>query len=161
MIVPRHRLVLAAVAWFSVLAWVFMMLVADWTAVNWIAAGALAAIATGLTLPLVARGTFGFRFRLAWATVLPSVAKQIFVDFWILTAALCRSMAQRRRSVGLFVARADVPVGRRDPEGTAWRAFVSVASTWSPNSYVIDLNADTGTRLSHDLVPNRSSESPA
>lgn len=158
---PRYRVVLAAVAWFSALAWVFMMFVADWTAVNWVAAGALGALATGLTVPLVASGTFSFRFRVAWATALPSVAKQIFVDFWILTVTLCRSIARRRRSVGLFVARADFPVGGRDARGTAWRAFVSVASTWSPNSYVIDLNAETGNRLSHDLVPNRSSESPA
>jgi len=157
----RHRLVLAAIAWFSVLVWVFMMCVADWTAVNWVAAGALGALATGLTVPLVANGTFRFRFRAAWATTLPAVAKQIFVDFWIVTVTLCRSIARRRRSVGLFVARADFPVGDRGPRGTAWRAFVAVAATWSPNSYVVDLNADTGNRLSHDLVPNRSSESPA
>lgn len=158
---PRHRLVVAAIAWFSVLVWVFMAFVADWTAVNWVAAAALGALATWITVPLAASGTFRYRFRVAWVTKLPSVAKQIFVDFWIITAALCQSMARGNRSVGLFVARADFPVGDGSPRGMAWRAFVSVASTWSPNSYVIDINADTGNRLSHDLVPNVSSESPA
>lgn len=155
------RQVLAAIVWFGLLAWLFMAFVADWTEVNWVAAGALGAIGTGLTLPLIRTGAFRFQFRLGWSTTLPTVAKQIFVDFWIVTAALCRSVAGGQRSAGGFVARAEFPAGSADSLGTGWRAFVAVASTWSPNSYVIDINAETGNRLSHDLVPNRSSESPA
>lgn len=93
--------------------------------------------------------------------MLPSVGKQIFVDFWIVSARLAACIATRTRSSGVFVARSDFPTGAKDPEGITWRAFVSVAASFSPNSYVIDIDPDTGNRLAHDLVPNRSSELPA
>lgn len=154
------RVALATAVWFVALAGVFMLFVGEWTAIDWLGAAACAVVAAGLTVPLTRQGLFQLRGRLGWMTTLFDVAKQVFVDFGIVTARLASDVAHGRRQRGVFVARADFPAGAEDAQGTAWRAFVTVASTFSPNSYVVDLDTD-GTRLSHDLVPNRSSERPA
>ena len=157
-----RQLVLASILWFGALAWIFMGFVGDWTEVNWVGAGSLAAVAALTTLPLTREGLFRLRVDVRWFRVIPSAAKQIFVDFWIVSSVLVASLCkQRRRTVGAFVAKADFPTGGKGPRATAWRTFVTVTSTLSPNSYVIDIDPETGDRLSHDLVPNRASESPA
>ena len=158
----RRRILLASAAWFGVLAWTFMGFVGDWTEVNWVGAGSLAAVAATATLPLIREGLFRLRADVRWFRVMPSAAKQIFVDFWLVSCVLVASLGKRRRqTVGSFVAKPDFPTGGKGPRATAWRAFVTVTSTLSPNSYVIDIDPETGDRLSHDLVPNRASESPA
>lgn len=151
----------AAVAWFAVLVWLFMLVAGEWTAPTWIAAGVLGLISAAITVPLIRRGLYKLRFRGRWLAQLASVPKQIVVDFWIITAALVRSILARRRSVGCFVALRDAPVGAEDAAGTTWRAFATLVATWSPNSYVVDLDPKAKTRLAHDLVPNRASERPA
>lgn len=151
----------ATLAWLALLVWTFMMLVGEWDWVDWVGASVLGCLATGLTVPLCRRGLFRLRWRWAWARYLPAVAGQIFVDFWIVTRRLARAVARGEREVGSFVGRSDFPTGGHDAAGTAWRAFVTVASTWSANSYVVDIDPDTHNRLSHDLVPNRASERPA
>ena len=40
------------------------------------------------------------------------------------------------------------------------RAWVGLAATYSPNAYVVGFDTDGETALVHDLVRNRSSESP-
>lgn len=151
----------ATLAWFAILAFAFILLGGEWTAVNWIAAGSLAAIAAALTVPLTRLGLFRLHVEPSWAKQLLSVPKQIFVDFGILTAVLGRSLLHSDRSVGVFVARKNFNTGPTDARGTAWRAFVTVVATLSPNSYVIDIDPESGNRLAHDLVPNRASERPA
>lgn len=162
MSIQRRRLAIASIAWFGVLVWIFMGLVGDWTAINWVGAGSLAAVAATATLPLTRQGLFRVRVDVRWLRVVPSTAKQIFVDFWIVSSVLVASVSKhRRRTVGSFVGKSGFNTGGKGPRGTAWRAFVTVTSTLSPNSYVIDIDPETGNRLSHDLVPNQASESPA
>jgi hypothetical protein len=156
----RNVIVVGGV-WAVVLASLFMLWVGQWTAINCVAAVILGVVGAGLTLPMAKAGLFDFKFSLRWARFLISVPKQIFVDFWLLTAQLVLAVLRRRRRVGTFVARADYPAGGADAKGTAWRAFVTVVATWSPNSYVVEIDPETGNRLAHDLVPNRASESPA
>ena len=156
------RTALAGGAWLVTLAFVYMLFVGEWDSIDWIGAGCTAAVAAVFTGSLVHQGLLGLRARVGWAKSLPTVGKQILVDFWIVGRRLVRAVTRLDRArAGSFVARGDFPTGGKNPEGTAWRAFVTVASTWSPNSYVVDIDPDTGNRLSHDLVPNRSSESPA
>ena len=77
----------------------------------------------------------------------------VFVDFGILMWALVRS-AHGREVRGEFVRR---PF-RVDDAGV--RAWVGLAATYSPNAYVVGFDTDGETALVHDLVRNRSSESP-
>ncbi len=143
------------------LALVYMLFTGEWTAVDWMGAGACAAVAAAATVPMARMKLFDLRIRARWFAAVPAALLQIFKDFAIVTAFLIRSLARRERGHGLFVARGDFPAGATDAEGTSWRAFVAVTATVSPNSYVIDIDPDRGNRLSHDLVPNRRSEQPA
>jgi len=147
--------------WAFTLAGVFMLATGQWTAVNWLGAAICGLVAAAVTIPLTASGLFGFRFRLRWLGQAAGPLAQVFVDFAIVMGALARCVASGRREQGAFVARRGFPAGGRDAEGTAWRAFVGYVSTWSPNSYVVDIDSSTGHRLSHDLIPRRASESPA
>lgn len=156
-----HRQVLPTLAWVVVLSGAFMLFTGQWTAVNWVGAGSAGLVAGLLTIPLTKSGLFRLRFRLSWVRQLGAPLLQVFIDFAIVTVALARSIVTGRRVVGRFVARRHFPAGARDAEDTAWRAVVAVLATWSPNSYVVDTDAGSGNRLSHDLVPRRSSERPA
>lgn len=154
------RAVAAASAWAGVLAFVFIGFVGEWTAVDWAGAGATAVLAALLTVPMTLEGLFNLRGRLRWVGELAAPFGQVFIDFGIITAFLARSMVAGRRGTGAFVAR-NFEAGKKDPEATARRGFVMLAATLSPNSYVVDINAERDQRLSHDLVPHRASERPA
>ena len=84
----------------------------------------------------------------------------VVVDFGIVVWALVASLARREVVRGAFRAH-DFPAGGDDPESAAVRAWVSVAATFSPNAYVVDLDPDHDLSLVHDLVPFRASEKPA
>lgn len=154
------RAVAAAAAWIGILAFAFIGFVGEWTAVDWVGAGATGLLAGVLTIPMTSEGMFRLKARLAWGRDLASAFAQTFIDFGIITAFLARSVASGRRGTGEFVAR-KFAAGKEDAEGTARRGFVMVAATLSPNSYVVDINVATHNRLSHDLVPHRASERPA
>lgn len=154
------RAVAAASAWAGVLAFVFIGFVGEWTAVDWAGAGACSLLASLLTVPMTSEGLFDLRGRLRWVGELASPFGQLFIDFGIITAFLARSMVAGRRGAGAFVARKSA-AGKKDPEATARRGFVMLAATLSPNSYVVDIDAEKNQRLAHDLVPHRASERPA
>lgn len=143
------------------LALVFILFTGEWTTVDWIGAGACAAVAAAVTVPMTRMRLFELRVRARWLRAVPSALLQVLLDFVTVTVFLARSLARRERGHGRFVARGDFPAGAADAEGTSWRAFVAVTATVSPNSYVIDIDPGRGNRLSHDLVPDRRSERPA
>lgn len=155
----RH-LAAASAAWLVILALVYMMFVGQSDRIDWVAAGCCSVVGTVIATVATRMGLYRLRAHFGWLRVVPSVAKQIWVDYFILVRSLVLAIAAGRREQGVWVAR-KFPAGRTDPEGTAWRAWITVASTWSPNSYVVDIDPEHQQRLSHDLVPNRGSESPA
>lgn len=155
------RVVAATALWLVTLAGAFMLFTGEWTAVDLVGAGVCGLIGSAVTIPMVRMKLFDLRFRPSWLRFVPSTLKQIVVDFGIVTWFLLSRIARADRTGGVFVARRGFPAGGEDAEGTAWRGFVSVTATLSPNSYVVDINHRSGNRLSHDLVPNRRSEQPA
>ena len=48
-----------------------------------------------------------------------------------------------------------------EAHGVGPRAWTALAASFSPNAYVVDIEPETESVLLHDLVPRRSSESPA
>jgi len=78
----------------------------------------------------------------------------VLVDFGILMWALVRCALRREIVRGEFVRR---PF-RADDAGV--RAWVGILATYSPNAYVVGFDAEREVALVHDLVRNRSSESP-
>jgi hypothetical protein len=92
---------------------------------------------------------------LVWVGRAWSVPHQIVVDFGIITAALARSLVRRSVVRGEFRAH---PFPAREGQGV--RAWAVWAAQFSPNAYVIEVDADRELVLVHDLVPNRPSEEP-
>jgi hypothetical protein len=155
-----RRSLLVGLCWWALLAGVYMLYVGEWDAVDWIGATATGLISGGVAAVLARQGLLTVNVKLGWFGQMLGVAVQIVADFGLVTARLARLTASRRRDSGAFVAR-ELPAGNGSPGGRSWRAFVTVASTFSPNSYVVDIDPDTGVRLSHDLVRHRASERPA
>jgi hypothetical protein len=145
-------------AWFA-LFWLWLLLAGEWNRQEWIAAAAAAAVAA--TLGEVARthARVRARLRLRWLSSAWTVPLQIFVDFWILLWALVVSLARRNVVRGRFVAR-PFPPGR-GAEGVGLRAWTGVVATYSPNAYVVGFDPDEKLVLLHDLVVSRVSERPA
>ena len=69
------------------------------------------------------------------------------------------SRLARRHGAALF----ETLGGRYVPTsaGRARRAWLAFLTGYSPNAYLVDVDAETGIALLHDLVPRRSSEEPA
>ena len=146
--------VLPWLAGWLALFWLWMLLAGDWSHTELVAAAAAATLAA--TIGEVARSRAAVRagFPHAWIAKAWSVPAMVFVDFAILMWALVRSAFRREVVRGEFVRR---PFRVDDAGVPAW---VGLAATYSPNAYVVGFDTDRETALVHDLVRNRSSESP-
>ena len=75
------------------------------------------------------------------------------MEFGLIAWALAvrRGMQGRFRTVAL-------PVRGRDPAARGRRALLALAVTYSPNSYVVDVDEEEGVVLVHELVPRGHEE---
>lgn len=151
----------AWLVWFVAFFWFWLLLVGDWNRVDLIAAGCAAAVAATIAEPIRRSSRVGGGVPLDLLRRSALVFPMVFVDFGILTVALARSLVTRRVVRGHYVTR-EVEVGPRTMSaGAARRAWTVLLAGYSPNAYVVDLDAETGQALLHDLVPYRRSEEPA
>jgi multisubunit Na+/H+ antiporter MnhE subunit len=150
----------AWLAWWVALFWLWLLLAGEWNRQELVAAAVAAAIAA--TLAEVARTRTGLHPRLpAQALVdVPQVLGMVVVDFAIVVWALLVSVGRRRVVRGRIVSR-ELDRGAQAARGAGPRAWTALAASYSPNAYVLDIEPESRTVLVHDLVPNRSSESPA
>jgi len=155
-----RSLAAAFVLWWIVLFWLWLWLVGQWDGIELVSAATAATIGACAALVVHAQRLVGFRFRGAWLAEAASVPYQVVVDFGIITWALVRTVVRRRPATGRFVVRR-IEAGGAGPVSAGRRAFVTVAATFSPNAYVIDIDDEHDLVLLHDLVPNRGSEEPA
>lgn len=135
-----------------------MLLAGEWNLVQWVAGACVATV--GATLAELARAAAGVTVSVSFEPVrrAASALAMVFVDFAILVAALARSLARREVVRGRFVARDFVAGG---DEGRGRRAWTVLVAGFSPNAYVVDVDAERDVVLLHDLVPSRRSEEPA
>jgi multisubunit Na+/H+ antiporter MnhE subunit len=151
----------AAGGWFALGLGLWTLWVAQPTAVNWLF-GIVVAAVTALAARLVAAlGLHSVSFRRRWLRLLLPVAPQIVVDYALIVRELCSAVSRRSRGTRGSFVEADLDTGGDTPLGRSWRAFVELTATWSPNSYVVDIDHDNGRRVSHDLVRHQPSERPA
>jgi hypothetical protein len=138
-----------------------MLLVADLSGLEWVAAALAATIAATLTEG--ARAAAGVHLRLPPAPLRKTVSLPIAIvaDFGVLTYALARSLIRRETVAGRYISRPFDPGAKTTPAGTARRAWTIYLAGFSPNAYVVDIDVDENRVLLHDLVPWRRSEEPA
>ncbi|HLY86016.1 MAG TPA: hypothetical protein VKO84_05840 [Gaiellaceae bacterium] len=149
----RH--VVAWIAWWVALFWLWMLLAGEWNHIQWIAAASAAAVAATIGEIARSRADVAPRLPVRWLARFGSVPHQIVIDFGIITMALWRSLLHRSVVRGEYRA-------HRSPaaEGQSARAWAAWAAQFSPNAYVVEIDAERELVLVHDLVPNRPSEEP-
>jgi hypothetical protein len=151
--------VVAWLAWWVALFWLWLLLVGEWNREELAAAAIAATLAASIAEFARTRTSFGARLPRALADV-PRVLAMVVVDFGIVTWALLAAIARRRVVRGELISR-KLERGTVAARGVGPRAWTALAASYSPNAYVIDIEPEPATVLLHDLVPRRSSESPA
>jgi len=157
--VQRH--LVGWLLWWIALFWLWMLLAGDWNKIEWIGGACVAAVAA--TVAELARGIARQPVRIAVepfrssAMVLPIV----FADFAIVIYALLASLVRREVVRGAFVERSFDAGSKTTPAGAARRAWTIMLAGYSPNAYVLDIDAERDRVLLHDLIPWQRSEEPA
>jgi multisubunit Na+/H+ antiporter MnhE subunit len=139
----------AWLAFWLALFWLWMLLVGEWNHIEWIAGASAATVAATIAEIARSRVDAGVRVPLEWVAKAWTVPAMIVVDFGLVMWALVR----RRR--GAFHERPS-PATRT----AGIRAWANLTANYSPNSFVVDLDPESGTVLVHVLVPFRKSEEP-
>ncbi|HET8751837.1 MAG TPA: hypothetical protein VFM43_04865 [Gaiellaceae bacterium] len=152
--------VVAWVAWWLTLFWLWFLLVGEWNVQELVAAAVASTIAASLAEYARTRTGFHARVPLRGLADLPQAFGMVVADFGIVAWALVTSAARRRVVRGRLVSR-ELEGGVAAACGVGPRALRVLLACYSPNAYPIDVDPETGTVLLHDLVPNRSSERPA
>jgi hypothetical protein len=147
--------VAAWVAWWLALFWLWMLLSGDWNRIELIAAACAAAVAATVAEIARTRARVSPRVPARWLAQVWTVPHQVVVDFGIITWALVRSVGRGEGVRGEFRAH-PFPAD----EGQGVRAWAAWAANFSPNAYVVEIDAERNLALVHDLVPNRPSEKP-
>jgi len=145
------RRVTAWLAWFAALLLLWLAFAGTIQSQEIIAG--LCAAALGATAAEVVRsqGLLRFRIQWHWLREIWKPLLRVVPDFFVVIAALVRRPAGRMRRVEFPTGGArDVDAGRR--------AFVAVAASLAPNTLVIDVDAEQGIVLVHDLVPGSAAQ---
>jgi len=134
------------------LFWLWLLYQAEFNRKLVVAAACAATLATALAIRVRSTVRHGYRLEASWAVRSLKVPWAVLREFAIVTRVLVRALARRERPTGSFRL-SPFPVGGNEPVARARRAFVAVAETYSPNSYVVGMDADAGGVLIHDLEP--------
>jgi hypothetical protein len=151
--------VLAWIAWWIALFWLWLLLVGQWNREEVVAAAIAATIAASLAELARARTGFSARIPLSGLADLPEALAMVVVDFGILVWALVVSVARRKVVRGELFSRELTDKSRA--RGTGPRAWTTIVASYSPNAFVLDIDPQTRLVLLHDLVRHRASEEPA
>jgi multisubunit Na+/H+ antiporter MnhE subunit len=146
-----RRLGLIALVWLA-LFWLWLLYQAELSRTLIVAAACAATVATALAVQVRRRFPHGYRLERRWAVRALKVPWLVVKEFAVVTRVLVRALARRERPAGSFRL-SPFPVGGNEPVARARRAFVAVAETYSPNSYVVGMHGDEGGVLIHDLEP--------
>ena len=153
------RRIATFVLWWFVLFWAWLAYQGEWNRIEWVAAAGAATLGAALATGMAALGLLRFRVPARSFAAAARVPLQVVIDFGIITLALARRV-RGERVRGRFVVRAFRTEGG-GAVATGERAWRAIAATYSPNAYVVDIDAGERSVLLHDLVPNRRSEEPA
>ena len=148
-------------AWWLALFWLWLFLTGDWNRIEVIGAACGAAVAATVAELVRASARQPLTVPLERLQAAASVPPIIVADFGIVMWALLRSLAQRRVVRGLFITRSFAAGAKTTPGGQLHRAWTVWLAGFSPNAYVIEIDAERDTVLIHDLVAWRRSEEPA
>jgi multisubunit Na+/H+ antiporter MnhE subunit len=145
-------LVATWLAWWGVLVVVWLLLVETLQPDELAVGGVAAAIAATAAAAVHRRGYIRFSPRVAWLRETPWIIGSAIVDCGLLGAALWRRIV-RRQPVHGATFRVPFHHGGDNGRDGARRALVNFAVSFTPNSYVVDIDPEGDSLLVHQLVP--------
>jgi hypothetical protein len=145
------RRLTAWLAWFAGLLVFWLLLVGTIQDVEVVAG--LVAAAIGATAAEVVRSQGLFRYRVEGRWLWPGVRQFVRVvpDFVRVLAALPRRPSGHFRTVPF-------PTGGERDVDRGRRAWATLAASLAPNRLVVDMDADAGEALVHDLLPRAAAD---
>ncbi|MDX6513172.1 MAG: hypothetical protein QOE36_2676 [Gaiellaceae bacterium] len=153
------RRALSFLAWWAVLFLLWLLYVGTLDSQEVIAGAALSAVAATGAEVVRSLGLLQFRVRRRWLVRAWRPLVHVVPEFLLLLAALWRAVARGERAPGRFTV-LEFPAGGARAEDAGRRAFVTTIGSLAPNSYVVDVDPETGLLLEHVLVPRRTSKLP-
>jgi len=138
--------------WWVLCAALWLALV-DRVKLDELAAGALAAAlgATAAVLVRQQRRTL-LRPRARWLRCVWRPARSLVTDVWPLAKALATRGVLRRGGAGR-VSELPFDVAGDDPREAAYRVLTATLGSLGPNTIVLEIDAEHGTLIAHQLVP--------
>lgn len=133
--------------WWVVLVLLWFLYQGEYNRIEQVAAVCAAALAATLAVVVRAQEHTDVRLERRWLLKTVAVPWQIVREFGLLTAFLFR----RRPSAGM--RRLPFPTGGARPAERGRRALAALAMTYSPNSYVVDMDEEAGEVVVHTLSP--------
>lgn len=154
---PPRGWLLYTVGWFIASFAIWLWLVDSLALPEVLVGLAVAALAATLALAMWRYSLVRFRPRLRWVGLLKGVPIGVLRDSGVLGVVLWRRLVQRERSRGAFRVVPFSGVGD-DAESATWRAFAIVATSITPNTYVIGVDRERKVALVHQLMPERAEQ---
>lgn len=138
-------------AWWVLLMSLWVML-DDSLAGDELAAGAGAAAIGALVAELASyQAATRFRMRIRWLPAALRLPGQVLADMMTVYAALWRRLARGEQPDSAFVTQR-VRFGEDTTAGVTRRVLLTGARSVAPNSFVLGIDEDSGTMISHQLV---------
>jgi hypothetical protein len=147
---PAMRRVAAWLSWFAGLLVLWFVLVGTVQDVERIAGLAAAAIGATAAEVIRASGLLRYRVEARWVRRGLLQLLRVVPDFFRVIAALGSKPRGAFRTVPF-------PAGGERDVDRGRRAWVTLTASLAPNRLVVDLDADTGEALVHDLRPGAAS----
>ena len=133
------------VAWIG-LAALWLLYQGEWNAIELYAAASAATLSLVVGLLVRRFALPAVRVEWRWLVRAARVPWLVVKEFWMITVFLFE------RGEGEF-RRLDFPAGGARPAERGRRAFIAIATGYSPNSYVLDVDEESGEVLVHVLAP--------
>jgi multisubunit Na+/H+ antiporter MnhE subunit len=132
-----------AVAWVALWA-LWLLYQGEWNAIEIYAAASAATLSVVVGLLLRRFSLPSARIERRWLVRAARIPWLVVKEFWMVTLFLLE------RGEGEF-RRLDFPAGGARPAERGRRAFIELATGYSPNSYVLDVDDERGEVLVHVL----------
>jgi multisubunit Na+/H+ antiporter MnhE subunit len=132
--------------WWLVLALLWLLYQGEYNRIEQVAAACAAAIAATVAVFVRRQERTDVRLELRWLLKTAAVPWQVVREFWLVTVFLLRG----GRSAGM--RRLPFPTGGERPAERGRRALAALAMTYSPNSYVVDMDEQAHEVVVHTLA---------
>lgn len=152
---PLRRWIAFLLGWWIALMGLWLLFVDTLAPPEVLVGLAAAAAATFSGVVIRAYGEVRFRFQWRWLLLLRGVPTSVLGDSWVLTVALWRRLVRGEHPASaLRTVPFPLTPHADDPTAASWHAFVIMATSIAPNTYVIGVDHARNTALIHQLAPD-------